>query len=369
MSVSVNNTKKILITGASGAIGIHVVKHLLVNTDYKIIIVDSFKNKHKGNFERITDTDVVMNNKFRIEHFVHDLTVEFNENQIEKFKDVNFIVNLASLSDVEDSIHNPVEFCENNVKLMLTMLSFAQKCTNLEKFIQFSTDEVYGPLEKNVTLESGHLEGSAHKPSNPYAASKACQENLCYAWWRSFDVPIIITNTMNNFGEMQGLSKYPVKIQNAIEFGEVIDIHMVNDDDIGTRFYIHSEQVADAVLFILNKDFKIKYSEGVKTIEKINIVGVKRSNLELARDIAKIMNKKLKYRLVNFHSKRPGHDPHYGLNGDKLAKMGWVPKKSFEETLRDAVLWQKENVKWIKNNNKNLLTSVDEFASCKVIEE
>lgn len=359
---------KILITGASGAIGVHVVKHLLINTDFDIIIVDSFRNKHKGNFERLTDSELIVKSRHRIEYLIHDLNIEFNDHQISKLKDLDYIINLASLSDVEDSIQNPVEFCENNVKLMLNMLTLAQKTTNLKKFIQFSTDEVYGPLEKNVTLETGHLEGSVHKPSNPYAASKACQENLCYAWWRSFDIPIIITNTMNNFGEMQGLSKYPVKIQNAIEFDEVIDVHMVDNDDIGTRFYIHSEQVAEAVLFILNKDFKIKYSEGVKTIEKINIVGVKRSNLELARDIAKIMNKKLKYRLINFHEKRPGHDPHYGLNGSKLEKLGWKPSKSFEETLKDAVLWQKENVKWIKNDNKNLLTK-DEYQGVEIHEE
>src|SRR5690606_9971900 len=134
-----------------------------------------------------------------------------------------------------------------NVELMLNVLEYA-RAVKPRAFLHFSTDEVYGPAE----IDKGHPEWDTILPSNPYAASKAAQEAIAISYWRTYNVPLIITNTMNNFGEMQSPSKYPAMIQKKLEAGEPVEVHAAADGQIGTRYYLHSRNAADAVLFILN---------------------------------------------------------------------------------------------------------------------
>lgn len=339
--------KRILITGAAGAIGVHMICHVMNNTDWDVVAVDSFRSAHKGYFDRLSQIagdhpDWVA----RITVIPHDLCAPFTEREVEKLGDIDYIVNLASRSDVQASIDDPVPFARDNYELMLNVLELARKVMP-STFLHFSTDEVYGPAEKD---SGGHKEWDPILPSNPYAASKAAQEALCIAYWRFAGVPLIITNTMNNFGEMQAPSKFPAMIQRRLERDEPIDVHSTVDGNIGTRYYLHSRNAADAVLFILNNvQPKLHGSGEIDRPERFNIVGDKQvSNLELVETIARLMGKTPKINMVNFHESNPGHDLHYGLNGEKLAKLGWKSPYSFEESLKNTIDWQSEHREWMK---------------------
>ena len=341
--------KRVLITGIGGSIGIHMFDHIMLNTDWEVIGVDSYR--HKGWFDRIAQT-LGRNPGWdkRLHSITHDLTAPFSRGQIQKMGKIDYIINLASLADVWDSVDDPAPFIRNNVELMLTMLELA-RIKKPEAFIHFSTDEVYGP----AAVDQGWPEWSPMVPSNPYSASKAAQEMIAISYWRSYGVPLIITNTMNNYGEMQGASKYPVIIQNKLNAGEEITVHASSTGEIGTRYYIHSRNVADAVVFLLNKGEPHKHVPGeVDKPDRYNIVGTAQvDNLELAKVIAKIMGKELKYKLVDFHSDQPGHDQHYGLDGTKLDKLGWKPPVDFETSLAKTVQWQENNKEWIEDYESN----------------
>lgn len=340
---SKNNVKRVLCTGAGGSIGIHVLARFLRNTDWEFVVIDSFR--HKGWCDRLANH--FMNHSGddnRVQVITHDLTAPFSELTKKKIGHIDYIVHLAALSDVEASIHDPVGFVQNNVNSTLYLLEYAREAKP-ESFIMFSTDEVYGPTPDKSTV---YPEWSPIVPSNPYAASKACQEAIAISYWRTYGVPVVITNTMNNFGEMQQSSKYPVMVQKAVAADQEVTIH-AGGAGIGSRSYIHSGNVAMALLFILkNCPPHMHIPETADKPDRYNIAGDKQlDNLELAQMIAKSMGKELKYKVVDFHHTRPGHDPHYGLTNDKLKNLGWTPPVSFEESLKNTIDWQMEHPEWI----------------------
>jgi dTDP-glucose 4,6-dehydratase len=333
--------KRVLITGHSGSIGTHLVAHIMANTDWEVIGLDSFR--HKGFKERI-DRTLMDHPKWapRLTQFQHDLVCPISPEMQKQIGHVDYILHLAALSDVYFSIENPVYTIQNNINSTLMMLEYARQAKP-EAFVYFSTDEVYGP----APLGHAHKEWSTHRPSNAYAASKAACEDICYTYWRAFDVPLIITNTMNNFGQMQGSSKFPAIVQRNINSGEVVEVHAHNKE-IGTRFYIHSRNAADALLFILKQGVFHHEIGQLDEPLRYNVVGeVQLNNLELAQKIASTMDKKLNYKLVDFHSKNPAHDMHYGLDGSKLTKLGWKQPVDFEESMTDTINWQQLNKDWL----------------------
>lgn len=335
--------KRWLISGIGGSIGVHLFDHIMLNTSDEVVGIDSFR--HKGHFDRVQQT--IEHNPGWMERttlITHDLTAPFSPREVKTIGEIDYIINLASLADVWDSVENPVPFIRNNVEIVLTMLELA-RLIKPKAFVQFSTDEVYGP----AAIDHGHGEWDTLVPSNPYSASKAAQEMIAIAYWRSYGVPLIITNTMNNFGQFQGASKYPVIIQKKLMAGEEIEVHAAGDGQLGTRFYIHSRNVADAVLFILaQKDPYMHEAGAVDRPDRYNIVGTKQvDNLELAKVIAKLMDKELKYKLVNFHEDQPGHDLHYGLDGSKLTELGWSPPVSFEDSMKATIDWQANHPEWM----------------------
>ncbi len=336
--------KKILITGAGGAIGCHVLNKVLQETVWDVVITDSYR--HKGDFDRVSTVLEGLNVESRVTSLVHDLQTPFTSREIESLRDVDYIVNLASLSDVQASIDDPAPFIINNCALAVNMLELARQIEP-EMFIQFSTDEVYG-ADTNVGY--GHPEWDTILPSNPYSASKAAQEAISIAYWRSYGVPVVITNTMNNFGEMQGASKYTTMIQSKLQKGETVTVHAAGDGQIGSRFYIHSENTADAVLFLLTNTTAYKHQSGhLDKPDRYNIAGDRQvDNLELAKIVAKLMGVDLNHKLVNFHADQPGHDLHYGLTDEKMRDLGWVPPMNFEESMTRTINWQKANPQWMK---------------------
>jgi dTDP-glucose 4,6-dehydratase len=323
--------KRILLTGAGGFVGSHVLSHLLKETPHEIICICSWR--HKGEPYRILDDRNYQQNKDRVTIITHDLVSPLTEDLKERIGKVDAIFNIASESHVDRSITDPVSFTKNNVDLILNMLEFAREAKP-EFFLQFSTDEVYGQAPAGVS----HKEWSPIVPSNPYSASKAAQEAIAISYWRTYGVPLIITNGMNIFGERQDKEKYVQLCIDRINKGETIQIHSHPDKKTaGSRFYVHARNVADAMLFILNNVKPVQYPES-ELPHRFNIVGeIELDNLTMAQEIAKIVGKPLKYEMVSFHASRPGHDLRYALDGQKLADIGWKPKVSFNESLRRTV--------------------------------
>lgn len=334
--------KRVLITGVGGSISAHLLEHIFINTDWEVVGTDSFR--HKGWSERVKQVlskDPAWVDRLTV--VTHDLTAPFSQMAKKKIGNVDYIINMAALSDVQASIEDPVPFIKNNVDIAINMLEFARE-VKPEAFIQISTDEVYGATDR----DHQHTEWSALIPSNPYAASKACQEMIAISYWRTYGVPVVITNTMNNFGEMQQGSKFPAMIQKWVSNGENVTIHGSKDGDIGTRWYLHSRNHADALLFILNNCPPSAYVDGADRPDRYNITGDKQvDNLELAQFIAEYMGKELKYTIEDYHSTRPGHDRHYGLDGSKLRDIGWKAPLTFEESLKKTIEWQKEHPEWL----------------------
>lgn len=331
-------SKRILVTGAGGSIGSVVIGHLLQTTDWEIVALDSFH--HKGYKDRLTQVLAERTDwSTRVIQFEHDLTCPINRDLISQIGRIDYILHLAALSDVFLSVENPVWVVQNNVNSTLMMLEYALEARP-EQFIYFSTDEVYGPVEKG----KAHKEWDTHRPSNAYAASKAAAEDICYAYWRSYGVPLIVTNTMNNFGFRQSASKFPVIVQKKLAKGETITIHG-NDKEIGSRFYIDSRDVGAALIEIISRGARLHAIGEIDEPHRYHIVGEKAyTNLELAQTIATIMGKELIYEMQDFHADNPGHDIHYGLENNNLAK--WHPH-NVEERLRGVIEFQERNPEWL----------------------
>ena len=334
--------QRVLLTGIGGSIGCHMMARIFGSTDWEIVGIDSFR--HKGLTDRIDYfIDQYPEWKSRLQIFTHDLTAPISDILLSRIGHVDYIISMAALSDVEDSIENPELFIIGNVQIVTTMLQFARK-VKPKAFVQISTDEVYGPSGS----DQQHVEWATILPSNPYAASKAAQEAIAIAYWRSYSVPLIITNTMNNFGEMQQPKKFPAMVQSKVSNGEQVIIHG-NMESIGSRYYIHSNIFADAVLYILQNTTPYLHKDGeIDKPDRYNIVGSKRlNNLELAAMIANCLGKDLTYKLVDFHAARPGHDRHYGLDGTKLDKLGWKPQTDFRTTLENTLDWTQNHPEWL----------------------
>lgn len=315
---------KIILTGASGLVGSHILKHLLKTTDADIICPCSWE--HKGNPDNIVKDP-------RVKVITLDLSAQIPESMLYHFEGADIILNVASDSHVDRSISDPVPFVRNNINVALTMLELARKIQP-KLFLQFSTDEVYGSVPENYNSK----EWDAIVPSNPYAASKAAQEAIAISYWRTYKVPVVITNTMNVYSSTQDWEKYIPLCVKRITEGEEIKIHSYPDKKrAGTRFYIHADSVAEAIKFIMDNVEPKLYPNADKP-ERINIVGeVEIDNLTLALKIGEFLNKEVKYELVDFHSARSGHDLRYALSGQKLAELGWKPSKNFEEKLAITV--------------------------------
>jgi dTDP-glucose 4,6-dehydratase len=293
----------------------------------------------------------------RVKIYYHDLSVPIDP-QLENLlmerhiddrgviteKPIDYIINMASDSAVERSTTDPTHCLRNNYELTINMLEFARRIKP-KKFLHISTDEVYGEAELD---SSGHKEWDAILPSNPYAASKAAQEAMCIAYWRTYGVPVVLTNCMNIIGEWQDQEKFLPKIIQYVYAGKEMPIYGDSPESIGTRVYLHAKNKADALIFLLCNDPIAKYAAGAKRPDRYNICGEDElSNLELAQMVAEIMGKELKYKLVPSESARPGYDRRYALDGAKLREMGWTPPLTFRQSLETIVDWTLKHQEWL----------------------
>lgn len=340
--------RHVLLTGAGGFAGSHVLRHILANTPWHVTCPVTFR--HRGNSDRIASA-LRGNDDWhrRVVVDMCDLTAPISDTVARRWGDVDYILNVASESHVDRSLEDPVPFVRNNVDLVLNVLEYARR-VRPRLLLQMSTDEVFGPAPNGVN----YREWDPTVPSNPYAASKAAQEAVATSYWRAYGVPLVITNTMNLFGEMQDTEKYFAKIMRAVTRGEQLTVHIGPNGEAGSRFYIHARNFADAWLYILSYyengwgDPLPTFADGADRPARFNVVGDRElNNLELAEVIAREIGEPLRWVPVNWHQSRPGHDLRYALDGAKLAGIGWKSPVPLDESIRQTVRWTLANPGWL----------------------
>lgn len=338
--------KTALITGSAGFIGHHLVRYLLEKTDWNLVCLDRLD--FSGDINRLHEIleDLPSDTKKRVKVLYHDLKAAINPLLSKKIGNVDFILHLAAGSHVDRSIDEPMEFIFDNTIGTANLLEYARTIPELELFVYFSTDEVFGPAPEGVKYK----ENDRYNSTNPYSASKAAAEELVVAYENTYGLPAIITHTMNVFGERQHPEKYIPKCISKVLKEETITIHSNKEKTkAGSRHYIHAQDVADAVYFLCQnfRYFDKETDFGGAKCQKFNIVGsVELDNLELAEKIASVIGKPLNYKFVDFHSSRPGHDLRYALSGEKMKRLGWEPRP-IDETIKEVVNWTLQNKRWI----------------------
>lgn len=327
--------KTVLLTGGAGFVGHHLIDFFLKNTDYNIVSLDRLDTS--GNLNRIAE---VLNENPDVRHRVkvvwHDLKAPINGFVRTQLGDVNYILHVAAASHVDRSILHPLEFIMDNVLGTGHMLEYARGCDNLEMFLYFGTDEVFGPAPTGVFFK----DNDRYAAKNPYAATKAGAEELCMSYENTYHLPVIATHTMNLYGKRQHPEKFIPLIIRKLVRDEVLQIHANPDlSDTSKRHYLHIDDLSAAVKFLLDN--------GV-TGEKYNIVAKEETdNLDLALMISRIMEKELKYELIDPKIDRPRFDFRYACDGSKMRAMGWSPQIGLEDSLRELVPWYVKQRRWI----------------------
>jgi dTDP-glucose 4,6-dehydratase len=339
-------SKRVLVTGGAGFIAHHVIDRLLKHTDWEIVSLDRLD--FSGNLNRLHDVlqDHPVHEQRRVKVVFHDLKAEVNPLTAQRIGHVDYILHLAAGSHVDRSIEYPMEFVMDNVVGTCNILEFARKCDNLERFIYFSTDEVFGPAPNGVLYD----EYDRYNSGNPYSATKAGGEELAVCYENTYGLPVYVTHTMNVFGERQHPEKYIPMCIRKVRDGQTITVHSDASRTIpGSRHYIHAQDVADALMFLLNlKDYVMPPEFGGAKCPKFNIVGKQEiNNLELAQIIANSQDKPLHYEMVDFHSSRPGHDLRYSLSGKYMKSLGWEPQIDLTERIKQVVDWTLNRTDWL----------------------
>lgn len=344
-------TKTLLVTGGAGFIGHHVIDLFLEKTDWNIVSLDRLD--YSGNLNRLDDVvrRYPVEQRKRVKVVYGDLRAEVTSLTQNFLGDVNYILHLAASSHVDRSISHPMEFVQDNVVGTVNILNYARTLKNLERFVYFSTDEVFGPAPGDITYK----ERDRYNSTNPYSASKAAGEEFCVAFENTYKLPIFVTHTMNVFGQRQHPEKYIPMCIRKVRNGETVTIHSdPSKTRPGSRFYIHASDVADAMYFLLHltpeQVARVHESDwGDAKCPKFNVVGKEEiDNLSLAKHIAEAEGKELKYEMVDFHSSRPGHDLRYGLSGEYMKSLGWEPKLTLRDRIKEVVDWSLANPEWIE---------------------
>jgi dTDP-glucose 4,6-dehydratase len=267
----------------------------------------------------------------------HDLRSPINESVARRIGKVDYIIHMGAETHVDRSIECPMDFVMGNVVGTTNLLDYARKA-GVWKYIQFSTDEVFGPAPDGISF----VEEDRHLPKNPYAAAKSGAEQMVVAYQNTFKLPATIVRSMNIFGPRQHKEKFIPMVIRSVLTGEEVSIHSNKElTKAGSRFYVSAMTVAEALAFLLPIEAKAE-------TEMYHVVGDQEvDNLEMAKKIAEIVGKPLYYKMVNFHESRPGHDLRYAMKDTKLEAMRWKRPGGFEEDLVETVLWYIENKEWL----------------------
>ena len=315
--------KRVLLTGAAGFVGSHVLKYLIKNTDWDIVCL--IRLSHAGDADRLKDTQ----NNPRVTYVYHDLKYTIHSDLRDRIGHIDYILHLAANSHVDRSIAHPREFFEDNVLGTVGILEYMRLYMPKARLINFSTDEVYGAAPEGYKYK----ETDPFSPSNPYSGSKACQTMAAISYIKTYGLDIVNTYTMNIFGPDQNKEKLiPKAIYNARHrikmpvFAELDGDKLVG---VGTRHWLHVDNVGDALVFVLQNG---------ATGESYNIVGTDElTNEDVVKTINELIGTEPLIEYVDFHKTRPGHDRRYAIDGAKLAKLGWTPKKKFREGIKEVI--------------------------------
>ena len=314
----------ILVTGGAGFIGSNFIRYILKNTDHDIVNID--KLTYAGNLENLKD---IKNNE-RYKFYQGDIC---NKNLINKLvsNEVDIIVNFAAESHVDKSIDNPNIFFKTNVLGTQVLLDAAVK-NNIKKFIQISTDEVYGPGDGKLY----HTEEEALSPTNPYAASKASSDLIVKSYHKTYGLPINICRSTNNYGYYQYPEKIiPLFVTNLLE-GRKVPLYG-NGEQI--RDWLYVKDHCKAIQLVL---------EDGKEGEIYNISSDnKYSNIELTKLILDYLNEP--YSKIEYVEDRVAHDHGYYIDAAKIKDhFNWEAEYSFKEGLKKTINWYKQNKNWWK---------------------
>lgn len=332
----------ILVTGGAGFIGSNLVKYLLLQESRTVINLD--KLTYAGNMSSLTDV---------IDHEKHlfvrgDIGNSQLVSSLLKKYSPRAVINLAAETHVDRSIDDPADFIYTNVSGTFHLLEATRSYWNSLpeedkyrfRFIQVSTDEVYGSLDK----EGYFTETTPYSPGSPYSASKASSDHLVRAYNVTYGLPGIITNSSNNYGPFQFPEKLiPLMIEKILR-SEKLPVY---GDGANVRDWLFVEDHCRALVSVLSRG-----TPG----ENYNIGGnCERSNLEVVENICDLMNKlkpdpmiKDFRKLIDFVGDRPGHDRRYAMDSGKIRKQtGWEPRETFHSGLEKTVRWYLENRSWV----------------------
>jgi dTDP-glucose 4,6-dehydratase len=330
---------RVLITGASGFVGSHFMDVLLSTVpDCEVVALSSFTCN--GVMDRIVNV-VERHPQAQVTVIQHDLSVAPSKLTLGRIGQVDWILDLASRSSVDESIADPVCFITNNVAVTLNTLEIARQ-VHLYHYVHLSTDEVYGQQRPRTFTD--------HLPSSPYSASKAAQESICHAYKLTYDVPMIIVNSSNMFGERQSSLAFIPRVVRALLNDETVSIH-VDENGPGSRNYTHAQDVATWVISYLMS----AYNDDLTWVpSRLPLTGIHTiNNLDLALRVASIMNRELRFNLVSGESQRRGYDSHYHTLDevdDWLTHFGGKIDRQqvFDRRLKQTVEWFVENPGWLE---------------------
>lgn len=337
--------RRILLTGVSGFLGAHALKQLLIETDYDIVA--PYTMRHRGVPERITWAlhsawDEVGTKADRVEAFNHDCATPINDTTAKLIGDVDMILNFASDTHPPRSVTHPVEFMHNNVDIALYLLEYARTREQMPLFVQISTNSVYGPAEGT----SSHPEWDAIIPNNPYGASKVAQEALAISYWRSYNLPVLIANTMNPCGETQDTEKFIPNTIGKVLRGEEVEVHANAQGEVGSRTYIDAPEMVQGLRHILGLGGVTMRDDGSDRPDRWHIAGREEiDNKRVAEIIADELG--LPLHLCISAVDRPEHGHRYSLSGQKLADAGWQASPTIEGAIRRIASWTAENRLWL----------------------
>lgn len=315
---------KILVTGGAGFIGSNFLKYMVNKyPNYDFINLDALT--YCGNLENLSDIEDYNNYTF-VKGDIRDASL------VDKLvSDVDYIVHFAAESHVDRSIEDPGIFIKSNILGTQILLDAAKKY-DIKKYLQVSTDEVYGSLGP----EGYFTEETPLQANSPYSASKAGADLMVRAYHNTFNLPINITRCSNNYGPYQFPEKLiPLMISNALEDKEL----PIYGDGKNIRDWLHVYDHCTAIDLVLHKG---------KSGEVYNIGGHnEKSNIEIVKLILKELNKPES--LIKFVSDRLGHDRRYAIDSSKIRKdLGWKPKYNFETGIVETINWYLDNQDWIK---------------------
>jgi dTDP-glucose 4,6-dehydratase len=315
----------ILVCGGAGFIGSNFIRFLLKKyPEYYIVNFD--KLTYAGNLDNLREVEKNPHYIFVKGDIVNQLAVErvITENNIQ------VIINYAAETHVDRSIHDPEAFLKTDVLGVYHLLE-ATKKYNLKKFIQISTDEVYGSIEKGAFTEE-----SSFSPNSPYSAAKAGGDHLVHAYSKTYHTPVIITHSCNIYGPHQYPEKIiPLFVTNLLE-GKKIPLY---GDGKNVREWLHVADHCRAIEAIL-------HTAAPGSIYNIGS-GIEKTNNDLSQMILKNLGRTEAE--ISWVKDRPGHDRRYAIDHTKITEeLGWQPEISFEDGIRETILWYQENVAWWK---------------------